>query len=300
MICIYHRKDLDGWCSGAIVKHFYPDAVLVGMDYDIEFPWEIVLHDADKRVMMVDFALKMPEMRQLAGMCSLIWIDHHITAVEAAVEAEFYPQGIQESGMGACILTWEWCAKQENQKRPDYLQVKGVPRGVRLLGKYDVGLVDDDSRVLMYEYGVRTNVEGPESSVWKSIFDDYSTLYQAILNAGEHVVEYVRHEQKKLLDLFAFEGMFGGYPALFLNTGIHNTLACKGMGMDRVYQMKPVRLFVTFCRTPHDEWYVIVEGDDPDIHCGRLCEKYGGGGHDDVGGFHGKTLPFLIDTMKKA
>ena len=32
-ICFYHKADLDGVCSGAIVKHFVPDCELYGFDY---------------------------------------------------------------------------------------------------------------------------------------------------------------------------------------------------------------------------------------------------------------------------
>ena len=31
-ICFYHSADLDGVCSGALVKHFVPDVELVGCD----------------------------------------------------------------------------------------------------------------------------------------------------------------------------------------------------------------------------------------------------------------------------
>lgn len=36
-ICFYHKADLDGVCSGAIVKHFVPDVELYGFDYGEEF-----------------------------------------------------------------------------------------------------------------------------------------------------------------------------------------------------------------------------------------------------------------------
>lgn len=33
MICIHHNKDMDGYTSGAVVKHRYPEAKLIGWDY---------------------------------------------------------------------------------------------------------------------------------------------------------------------------------------------------------------------------------------------------------------------------
>lgn len=32
-ICFYHKADLDGVCSGDIVKHFVPDVERYGFDY---------------------------------------------------------------------------------------------------------------------------------------------------------------------------------------------------------------------------------------------------------------------------
>ena len=41
-ICFYHKADLDGVCSAAIVKHFVPECELYGIDYGDEFPWALV------------------------------------------------------------------------------------------------------------------------------------------------------------------------------------------------------------------------------------------------------------------
>ena len=38
MKCFYHSADLDGQCSGAIVKLARPDCELVGIDYGDPFP----------------------------------------------------------------------------------------------------------------------------------------------------------------------------------------------------------------------------------------------------------------------
>lgn len=42
-LCIYHKADLDGVCSAAIVKHFVPDVELYGMEYGEPFPWDETL-----------------------------------------------------------------------------------------------------------------------------------------------------------------------------------------------------------------------------------------------------------------
>jgi len=40
MYCIYHSRDNDGYCSGAIVKKKYPDVILIGYDYGQTIPFD--------------------------------------------------------------------------------------------------------------------------------------------------------------------------------------------------------------------------------------------------------------------
>jgi hypothetical protein len=42
MICFYHSADLDGHCSGAIIKKVHPECELIGINYGDEFPWDKV------------------------------------------------------------------------------------------------------------------------------------------------------------------------------------------------------------------------------------------------------------------
>ena len=42
MKCFFHSADLDGHCSGAIVKHKYPDCEMIGINYGQEFPWDTI------------------------------------------------------------------------------------------------------------------------------------------------------------------------------------------------------------------------------------------------------------------
>lgn len=101
-ICFYHKADLDGVCSGAIVKHFVPDCEMVGFDYGMEFPWDkvLVVPDASggktetaatlldagafpkRTVYMVDVSLPPADMKRLAKVSELVWIDHHQICVD--------------------------------------------------------------------------------------------------------------------------------------------------------------------------------------------------------------------------
>ncbi len=57
MYCVYHSRDLDGYCSGAIVKKKYPDAVLIGFDYGQGLQKLIELIPKGEDTIMVDVSL---------------------------------------------------------------------------------------------------------------------------------------------------------------------------------------------------------------------------------------------------
>jgi len=56
MKCFYHGSDLDGYCSGAIVKYRYPECEMQPIDYGAQFPMDKI--ELGETVYMVDFALQ--------------------------------------------------------------------------------------------------------------------------------------------------------------------------------------------------------------------------------------------------
>ena len=114
MKCFYHSADLDGHCSGAIVKMAYPDCDMIGINYGDEFPWESIPIGCGEKVFMVDYSLQpYSEMRKLAIHADpLIWIDHHKSVIEEHKEWVSVGNGsilgTQKSGIGACALLWKY------------------------------------------------------------------------------------------------------------------------------------------------------------------------------------------------
>lgn len=96
MICIYHNKDLDGYCSGAIVKLKYPDCKMIGYDYGQPLELDIT----GEPIIMVDVSVPMTTMKKLSQLSNhqLTWIDHHASAIKDYNEyIEIYAQGNQEA-----------------------------------------------------------------------------------------------------------------------------------------------------------------------------------------------------------
>lgn len=134
--CFYHSADLDGHCSGAIVKYRFPEAVMHPINYGNAFPCNEI-HPGDE-VYMVDFALQpFEDMSKIWDKgATLIWIDHHKSAIDSyykwyhnpGVDALAYMkfEGERDTTKAACELTWEYLF-------PD----KPVPLAVKLLSLYD-------------------------------------------------------------------------------------------------------------------------------------------------------------------
>ena len=89
MKCFYHSADLDGHCSGAIVKLKYPDCEMIGINYgDII---DINNIHQDEEVFMVDFCLQpFDGMLELNKKAKLYWIDHHAKgSIDEAFQRDF-------------------------------------------------------------------------------------------------------------------------------------------------------------------------------------------------------------------
>ncbi len=79
VICLYHANCLDGFGSAAIVRSYYPDAVLVPVHYGRDIP---MISYKDATVYIVDFSYDVATMNEILsrGADSITIIDHHKTA----------------------------------------------------------------------------------------------------------------------------------------------------------------------------------------------------------------------------
>jgi hypothetical protein len=120
-----------------------PECEMIGINYGDPFPWQSIM--AGETVYMVDFSLPLEEMKRLNGICRLIWIDHHKSAIEDAEAMKFVASGHQRLliGLAACELTWM-----------EFFQGE-ICRAVTLLGRYDVWDYRDHPEVLEFQYGMR-------------------------------------------------------------------------------------------------------------------------------------------------
>lgn len=268
-LVVWHRSDLDGVCSAAIVKHFVPDCELHGIDYGDTFPWDKVRPGIDaendplwadcfkpengyvagesweqlrftkRAVYLVDFSLKPEDMKRLAEVSDLVWIDHHRTALKAWFEDPERPVAkvVGDIRFAACELTWMYFAAGPdiNEKLngdiqgaegvvdpntyayPDeWARLYNTPEAVRLLGAYDSWRKDDpdwETKILPFQYGCRSlpGIYDPTCYMWQNLCWNPAGACVEVehmidtLNNGRAILSYQAEVNRKACEAGAHE-----------------------------------------------------------------------------------------------
>jgi len=271
-LIIYHRTDFDGKCSAAIAKKVIPNADFYGWNYGDPIDWELI--KLYNQVVMVDVSFPTIEdmIKINEAVNEFIWIDHHDTAIKKYKDLKL--KGIQKNGDGACVHTWR------------YFFNEPVPKGVQLLGDYDIWNHSDPD-TLPFQYGMRFfNVKANEDSVWNPIFDENGNISE-ILNIGKTCLMYQREQNEKRAR-HAFELEFEGLKFLTLNHPPIGSLVFESVEDINQYDAQ-----MTFSFNGQKSiWMISMYKIKDGIHLGEIAQKYGGGGHKGAAGFSCKELPF--------
>lgn len=296
MTIIYHSRDLDGYCSGAICLKKYPDAIAIGYDYGQPIPYDQIKPNTP--VIMVDVSLPMNEMVKMALHTGrqFTWIDHHISAINDYLDLEANNKtqagfitayfGTALNGpIAACELTW-------NYLFPD----QQMPTAVSLLGQFDTWRNENktawDLSILPFQYGMKVwGINSAES--FPQVFlttTDEQYQYQLIKNTiqdGSIALQYQKNVDRANMQS-AFEVEFEGLKAI----------ACNGAGLgsmafNSVPNLEDYDLMMPF-KFDGQQWSLSLYTAKDNIDCSVLAKKYGGGGHRGASGFISKELPNFI------
>lgn len=277
MKCFYHKSDLDGHCSGAIVKLKYQDCEMIGVDYDDDLSTmaEMGLIDIQdgETVFVVDFSFGVEDMSWLKENTDLVWVDHHKSALE---KLEWFEcKGKREIGKAGCELTMEYL----------YPEVP-MPISVRLLGRYDVW-DHADNRVLPFQYGMRSFENTfPESLLWVSILNPEGNFIPSIIEKGQTILDYERKQNEIYAKGMSFESDFEGYRAICLNKAFSNSKI-----FDSVYDPNLHDIMILFGYRA-GQYKFSLYCAKPEIDVSAIAVKYGGGGHKGAAGFYSNKLIF--------
>lgn len=272
-LIIYHNADLDGICSAAIAyRHLRSRRpLLLGADYG---GGGVPLAEAAGReVFLLDFSYRPKEMTELAGVArSLTWIDHHETAIERCRAADLRFDGIQQTGLAACELTWSWFIPQLPGLRP--------PVAVWLLGRYDVWDLGADPRILPFQAAVKARNLTPTEPYVQGLLEGYPSGEVArLVREGEVMLEAQRAGSLRTARKLCYTATFDGLRAIVANHWPSNSQWFEG-----VYDEAHHDLMVAW-GFDGDTWHVSLYTTHPSVNCAAVAAVHGGGGHRQAAGY---------------
>lgn len=280
MKCYFHKLDLDGKCSAAIVKRKYPDCEMIEVDYP-DRPGFDNIQD-DETVFVVDFSFEPEDMQALMDYTdgNVLWIDHHKSAIEKINNAVLpgtttslgqVISGKREIGKAGCELTWEYLFPDEP-----------MPEAVKLLGRYDVWDKDNplwDEFILPFQYGMRINWWEPFSAQWQTLFE-HTSVVGDIKDNGACILEYENQRNTAYAKAMAFPVKFEGHEAWAINKALSNSKI-----FDTIEKAEDRPLWIFFSYKAGIWRYSIYSAPDSGIDVSQIAVKYGGGGHAGAAGF---------------
>jgi oligoribonuclease NrnB/cAMP/cGMP phosphodiesterase (DHH superfamily) len=293
-LCIYHSKDLDGICSGAIMQLALPGATMYPYDYGQPFDLNII--DEETTVYMADVSMPMPVMEEIAkrSMC-FTWIDHHKTTKDQ-FNSHFYesshelvtPIPIIEIGKAACILCWEF-----------FFPKKPIPQGVYLLGQYDIWANSNKSFwngiILPFQWGMRTRPCTLDAFPEIDLLNRVDWIDTQI-GKGRLILDYQQQQNAGAVKFAAFEAEIvyvtekqnlDYLVCICCNAGQHNSL------LFDAYDTSEYDMLVVFTFNG-ENWKFSLFTDKPEIDCGKVAKYFGGGGHKGAAGFRTVENPFAV------
>lgn len=298
MICFYHN-DNDGHASGAVVRKYYEDCCrgkydvanrrqylplkMFEINYGMPIPWKEITRN--ERVVIVDFSFEPDDVERLLSLTEdVVWIDHHETALVELEEFDLW--GLRRIGTAACELAWEFFFKDEP-----------TPPAIQLVGDYDVWKFDYGDKTICFKYGMDIynfdpgTKEGWDRWIWLFSNNEYTTDYY--IQQGLPIKKYTEAHNEKYLNSLGFYADFEGYNAICCNKALTNSWLFDTIDLSTF----DLQLFFSFdgkgyrysLYTPHEH-----------VHCGKIAERFGGGGHQGAAGFaHKQFLPKFTSKIRK-
>ena len=264
MLCIYHIADHDGKGSAAVVRSVYPETEFLGLNHDMEIPYdEIRKHD---KIVVCDIALPLEFMLELSRTTDFVWIDHHASVINEYNEhlanggAEI--KGLRRIGTAACCLTWEYFY-------PD----KELPEGLKLLGLNDIFDLRD-SRVRPFEYAVQSiGVNRPGDKIWDDLLNNRINIDEMV-ETGKAILSWIKVRNMRLVRSMSFESEYNGLKCICANMP---------QGYSEFYDSLPnvheYDFMCNFFMNRRNSWNLSFYTSKDGIDVSKIAASFGGGGH---------------------
>lgn len=283
MICFYHN-DLDGHCSGAIVRMYEQkyngiyDGVFIESDYS---GLDISQVPAGETVYIVDYSFTENTVHYLYELidrgCEIIWIDHHQSSLDLI---ENHPElddllGIRSNEASGAALTYMYLYDVSFQELPYFIM---------LVSDYDTWTheyPDSDT----FKLGMDATRNDVNDDIWDVLSEDEDAVYD-IIEDGEIIQKYIDNDNAEYLRCYGFEASIDGIKVYAVNKSSNSWI----FG-DKINEYDAVIAFVF----NGDQYKYSLFSSKHGANCQKIAESHGGGGHKHAAGFLSDTFDLEID-----
>lgn len=282
---IFHSADMDGFCSGAIVKKFLlehdiPECEINMIPFNYGDPSPLPLNGP---VYMVDISLPEEDMLTLSKNEEFVWCDHHISAIKDSIGKYDFVEGVRKVGDSASLLAWEFFF-------PDVY----VPNIVYWVDRYDVWKKKDETgydnweAVMQIQWGMRHALKDPSKN-----YKDWDKaikfgLTDGMVDTGIAIYKFIQ-DQDVITAKRAFDLVFEGLKFCAVNAKGNSEVVKSVVREDH----DGIMLF--YYDGEAIMWKISMYGNEKnsnDIDLSVIAKKHGGGGH-------AKSCGFSIDDINK-
>lgn len=326
MVIFYHADD-DGKCAGYWVSKLNKrktgvkdDVITCSMiNYGWPIPWDKI--SKNELVYIVDFSFSVEDMDTLLEITeNVVWIDHHISAIEKYANYDRHIDGIRLDGAAGCLLTYFYltCLVDEYGHEDATLLDQfekfaaaspsfGTAQSLVLEYVVDIlGIVIPaftlfiaDWDIWEFEYGEMTKnfhigfsmiPHRPQDSIWDSLqlpSETSSSRCEPIIREGATARKYRSYWMKNYCASVGFAAQFKD-PSL-------QDYSCYAMNIahissdDFVIDSSPYDVLIGFS-FDGDVWTYSLRSARPAVDVSIIAKHFGGGGHKNAAGFVSKEL----------
>jgi oligoribonuclease NrnB/cAMP/cGMP phosphodiesterase (DHH superfamily) len=265
-ICLHHN-DADGRASAAIVRRALGKGVaFFEMNYGEPVPWEAARQA--KRIIVVDFSLQKEEMLRMAELGELIWIDHHISAINEFSQISKHWSGLRDTREAACVLTWKY-----------FFPDQPVPRGIVLISDRDAWHWVEEETGPFDEGLYQKDTDPSNDELWEPLLEDDPQAVADLVSRGSILREARLNNIRRKVDQYGFPVVFEGHRVLAINTRGNGDIGAyvRDLGYDMAY------CYVDNCQNNTLMTFVGLYSSKVDVS--KIATKFGGGGHRGASGF---------------
>lgn len=325
-IAIIHHNDADGHTAAAVISEYHKerrgDLYFRECSYGetSEFKMDMIEPDTE-RVYIVDYSIDPNIALKLKNDMKVIWIDHHISAIEKYDKAGIHLDGLQSTSMSGCELAYLYTkgyrifkSTSPTNEKQEFVHVADggvwdirrvreriLPKFVRLVGDFDTWTKFYRNESDHLVYGLKLFNTKPENfDFWDEIFSERGDeCTDFIVKKGEVCFRFMKIQSKAAILCNGQASELKDFPGI--KCIIANTFSnCGSFLFDEVFNDYHVGISYSVDKNGVTNYGIYRLGLEPDkeILVNKIAEKYGGGGHPGAAGFRRNNNDTSIFVQK--